>query len=124
MPDLLSRAAAAVLVLAGLATFASAAARGGEDLAAQHLQLVTAAMAAAMFLAALVPAWRLPVIAAGALGKSSFLAAWATAPAANVPAWLVASESGVLLLLLVAGWALLQRARVEARWDAALAGEP
>lgn len=46
------------------------------------------------------------------------------AAAVFVPVWLVANESGVLVLLLAAGWALLQRARVQARWNAALAGEP
>lgn len=120
MHDFTHRLAAALLLLVGLATLATALAfaPAAATLAARHEHLLVALTGAALALAPWWPALRTPALSAALLSKLSLLALAAAAP----PPWFVYEATGAALLLLAAGL-LLREARREARWNLSLRQE-
>lgn len=117
MHDLFHRLAIGLLLLAGLATLADAAAAGlnPSTLWLQHRQVLVALIGAALALAPWWPALRLPAISAALLSKVSLLAlALPAAPAMPAP---LAAEALQVLMLAAAGAILVHEARLEARWN-------
>jgi hypothetical protein len=115
MPELNRLFALAILLLAGLATaFDAAFGPAALSLADQHRQAILALAGSALVISTLVPAARLPAIAAALLVKGSYLAVSAAASA------LPLHELAQVLLLATAGAILVADARREARWNGVL----
>ena len=127
----LHRFALAVLVLCGVLGAAAAgwpAANGvaGQVLpssvwpvAIQHRQFMLGLLGAMLVLSTLLPALRLPAIAASVLSKVGFVAVAASAALSGieplaVQAWI---ELGAIAALLAAAAVFWREARTEARWD-------
>jgi hypothetical protein len=113
MHELLHRLAVALLLLAGALTACSPFAIGlpldpqAAGLLA-HWQFMLVLLGTGLAIAAFVPSWRLPALAAAIITKGAFLV---ISPDAAV------LEAGLLLLLLVAAVVLGREAWQEARWD-------
>jgi hypothetical protein len=119
MSDTASRAAAAALVLAGLATLALFAA--GPQAAAlgdRHVQLMTLGTGLLLVAAGPWPGMRWAAVVAGLLAKGGFLAAWTTSlPQPGAATWVVAVEAALLALVLAAAAVLGWQAHRDARWE-------
>jgi hypothetical protein len=123
MHDTAHRTALALLVLSGLGT-ALAALVGTEpdQPLVWHRQFMVALLGIGLVLAAVLPALRLPVIAAALLVKASALA---IGLASGAPLGLtLAAEICGLVALLAAGAVFVHEARVEARWNGVLGWRP
>ena len=113
MHELLHRLAVALLLLAGALTASSPFAIGlplDSQVAGllAHWQFMLVLLGTGLVIAAFVPSWRLPALAAAIITKGAFLV---FSPDAAV------LEAGLLLLLLVAAAVLGREAWQEARWD-------
>jgi hypothetical protein len=121
MHDLLHRLAVALLALAALAALAVAWASGpAMELPSAHRQWMLVVLAAVLAGAVVVPALRIPAVAAALLAKVAYLAAVASQPLAFQAPGSLAWDAVQALMLAAAGAVFLYESRQEARWDGVL----
>lgn len=131
MPDFASRAAVFALLACGALTLvspwggtdllAASGARGDLMPALQHRLFMIGLLGSALLLAVVLPALRLPAVAAGLLSKAGFVAIALTSGAGLGAATL--AEAALAVVLALAGWVFLAEARQDARWHARLQPE-
>jgi hypothetical protein len=121
MHDLLHRLAVALLALAALAASSVVWAQGPvAELPSAHRQWMLVALATVLAAAVVVPALRIPAVAAALLAKVAYLAAVLSYPVAGQTVGGLTWDIAQALLLAAAGAVFLHEARQEARWDGVL----
>lgn len=118
MPSAIERTVHLVLFVCGAATAWSALAQLPASGQAGQLLLLQMAIGAALLLAAVTPAVRLPAVVAGVLGAAAPVAVWWWTPGAGM-AYPWGASAQLAALAFAGGW-LLRQHRREARWDGVL----